>query len=186
MIEAGDLQQGNIIKMDDTYYRVESADHIKKSRGQAFIQTELKNLDEGGTVENRFRSDEKVNRVHTQETPMQFTYEDRGRYHFMDIETAEEVVFDESEIESKVDYLQPNTEVRVLEFEGNAVDVKLPRTVEMKVVDTPPQLQGATATDEYKPATLESGLETKVPSFVEEGETVSIDTSDGSYVERVE
>jgi len=185
-IEAGDLNEGNIIEMEDTYYRVASADHIKKSRGQAYIQTELKDLDQGGTVHNRFRSDEKVYRIHTQETPMQFTYEDRGKYYFMDMETAEEVVFDESEIEAKVDYLLPNTEVRIVQFEGKAVDVKLPRTVDLEVVDTPPQMQGATVTDEYKPATLETGLETKVPSFIEEGERVSIDTSDASYVERAE
>lgn len=184
MIEAGDLSEGNVIKMDDTYYRVEDVQHVKKSRGQAYIQTELKNLDAGGTVNNRFRSDEKVERIHTNEKPMQYTYESNGRYHFMDLESADEIVFDESDIKDEIEFLLPNQEVRVVMFEGKPVDLKLPKTVDLEVVDTPPQIKGATATDKYKPATLETGLETRVPPFIEEGETISVDTEDGSYVER--
>lgn len=184
MIEAGDLNSGDVIDIEDTYYQVKKTQHVKKSRGQAYIQTELKNLDQGGVINRRFRSDEKVDRIHTEEKPMQFTYESNGRYHFMDLESAEEVVFNEEEIKGIQEYLLPNTEVRVVMFEGNPVEVKLPRTVELEVVETPPQMQGATATDKYKPATLETGLETRVPPFIEEGEVIAVDTDDASYVER--
>lgn len=184
MIDANDLNSGDVIKYEGNYHKVLDVQHVKKSRGQAFIQTKLRNLDTGSKTNNRFRSSEKVDRIHTSRTPMQFLYKTGNKYHFMDLETAEEEVISENKIEEAVPYLVPNVEVRIVRFEGETMGIELPQTVDLEVTDTPPHLEGASATDVYKPATLETGLETKVPPFVEEGETISIDTEDGSYVEK--
>lgn len=184
MIEANDLNEGDVIKYEEDYQKVLEAQHVKKSRGQAYVQTKLRNLDSGAKTNNRFRSTEKVEKIHTSQVPMQFLYKNGNKYHFMDLETAEEEMIPESTIEESIPYLVPNVEVRVVRFEGKTMGIELPKTVDLEVTDTPPHVEGATATDVYKPATLETGLETKVPPFVEEGEKVSIDTEDGSYVEK--
>lgn len=183
-LKAIQLRKGMIIIFNDDRYVLTNVMHITPGKGQAAVQTKMKNIRTGANAEKRFRSDENVEKADLQTRNMEFLYQDGSDYIFMDKETFDQFPLNADLIGDNALYMLPNTSVDVSFHENEAIGIELPLTVELKVVDTDPNLKTATVTSSYKPATLETGLKVQVPQFIKEGETLRIDTRDGKYLER--
>jgi elongation factor P len=179
------IRKGNILRINGVLYRVLAMDHVTPGKGRAHIQTKLRNLTEGTQTEMRFRSDEDVERVSLETKEMQFLYSDGEGFHFMDTTSYDQIALAEDVLADSKAYLVADAMVQMQWFEGKALSVELPPTVELKVVETPPSVKDATASAQRKPAKMETGLVVQVPAFIEEGEMLRISTIDGSYSERV-
>lgn len=184
-ISATQIRKGMIIKIDGELYKVHDFQHVTPGKGQAVMQTRLRNLRTGTLVEQRFRSAASVERVHLNPREVEYLYEDGNHWVFMDTETYEQIRLGRGALEDALPFLLPNTQLRVEFFEGEPITVELPGQVELEVTDTEPALKGATASASTKPATLETGLVVQVPPFIEIGDKVRVDTDSGEYVERV-
>ena len=148
------------------------------------MQTKLRNLRQGTQTEVRFRSEDDVERVTVEQHPMEYLYEADGLYHFMNTETYDQTSFSRDDLEDAVNYLIPNTRLSVDVYDGTPLGVSLPKTVDLTVTETQPGLKGATATNQLKPATLETGLVVQVPPFIDVGEVIRVSTDTGEYVSR--
>ncbi len=184
-MKANNLRRGNIIKFEGDLWRVFETEHQTPGNLRARVQTKLKNLRSGSMKDHRFRSEDEVEKAHLDEKQMQYLYKDGTGYCFMDTETYEQVQMPEETLGDAINYLVPETTIAVDFHEGNPVGIELPPTVELKIVETTPEVKGGTAGAQRKPAKLETGLVVQVPAFVGEGETIRISTEDGSYLERV-
>jgi len=183
-INAPSIRQGMILEVDGVLWRVIKAQHVTPGKGVACMQVEMRNIETGNKSNKRFNSTERVERVTLSQRPMQFLYEDSGNYYFMDMETFDQVPLDEELIEHAKPYLLPETEV-VIEFhEERPLNVQLPQTVVLEVVECDAAIKGQTATGSYKPAKLETGASVMVPPYLESGTKIKVNTEDGSYVER--
>lgn len=165
-------------------HRVLSASHHTPGNKRGIIQTKLRSLKTGLSTDNRFRTDEKVERAVLEQHEMQFLYESDGEYHFMNTVNYEQTHLTGDAIGEGVSYLVADVKFMVEYFDGNPVGVMPPKVVDMKIAETPPHIKGATASSSYKPATTETGLVVNVPPFIEEGETIRVDTDSGEYLER--
>lgn len=183
-VSTAEFRKGLKIEVDGIPYTIVDFQHVKPGKGGAFVRTRLKHLRLGTVVDRTFRSGEKVELVDFEAKPMQFLYRD-DRFHFMSLETYEQVSLAPEEVGEAVSYLKENLEVEVLYLNGAPFAVQLPTFVELRVVRTEPGVRGDTASGGSKPATLETGAVVQVPLFIEEGDVVRIDTRDGSYIERV-
>jgi elongation factor P len=184
-IAATQLRVGMIIEHRDAPHRIMDLTHVTPGNWRGFVRTKLRNLRTGLQTEYRFRSEDQVERIILDQQEMEYLYEAGGEYHFMNVETYEQVVLSRETLGETVGYLTPNLRLRVDFYEGQAVALTLPKTVDLQVTDTPPGMKTASATTEMKPATLETGLEVRVPSFVEVGNSVRVDTETGEYLSRV-
>jgi len=184
MIQATQLRVGMAILHEGNLCRVMSVQHITPGNWRGMVQTKLRNLKTGNSMEHRFRSEDRVERAELEEHEMEFLYSAGDEFHFMNTESFEQVAISRDDLGYAVNYLIPNIKVMVEIYEQRPVGVELPGTVDLKVVETPPGMKGATATNSPKPATLETGLQVLVPQFIEVGEVVRIDTADGKYLER--
>ncbi|MCX7840219.1 MAG: elongation factor P [Anaerolineae bacterium] len=186
MIGVQDLRKGTTFIDDDgNLYRVLEFQHVKLGRGNAVIKTKLRNLKTGATIERTFQSGGRVQDVRLDHHQVQYLYNDGENYHFMDLETYEQPVLSKEMLGDAAKYLKENVTVDLLTYDGKPIEIELPTTVDLKVVETAPGFKGDTATGGGKPATLETGLVITVPFFVNVGDTVRVDTRDGSYVTRV-
>lgn len=185
-MQAVQLRKGMIIRLDGELYRVRDFQHVTPGKGQAVMQTRLRNLRSGAIADRRFRSQEDVERVQLEEREVEYLYPEGEIYVFMDAQTYEQVRLRQEAIEEALPYLVPNLPLRVDFFENEPIGVELPGNVDLEVTDTEPALKGATATASYKPATLETGLVVQVPSFITVGDKVRVDTASGEYLTRVE
>lgn len=158
---------------------------VKPGKGGTYIRTKMKNLITGRTLEETFRSAEKLEEADLEYFQMQFLYAD-DLYHFMDQASYEQIDFNLNQIEMVKDYLKEGIIYNVIKFQGRPISVEAPIFMELKVVDTPPGVRGDTAQGGNKPAKLETGLVVSVPLFVNEGEILKIDTRENKYIERVE
>jgi elongation factor P len=183
-MKATKLRKGNVLKINNVLYRVMSMDHVTPGKGRAHVQTKLRALLDGTQTEIRFRSTDDVEKAYLETKQMQFLYSDQDGYHFMDSETFDQVQLGTDMLGDNVLYLLPETNVMVQSHEGTPIGVELPPVVELKVVETQPGVKDATASAQRKPAKLETGLVVQVPSFINEGEVLRINTLDGSYSER--
>ncbi len=183
-IKAIQIRKGNVIEFKGELYRVTESVHVTPGKGQALMQVKMKRLSDGVNAENRFRPDESVEKATLTTHEYQFLYADGDLYHFMDMETYEQIHLSKEMLGDDVYYLLPETIVQILFHEGKPVGVELPGVVELKVVETQPNIKGATVSSSYKPAKLETGLVTQIPPFVEEGEVIRVDTATGKYIER--
>ena len=186
MINSQDIKNGTCIRMDGRLYFVIEFLHVKPGKGNTFMRTKLKDVVDGRVLERRFNIGEKLEDVRVERRPYQFSYNEGNQYHFLNQETWDDVIIDKNMI-TGVDFL---TEGLVVEVVSDAstdtvLYAELPVKVTMKVTYTEPGIKGDTATNTLKPATVESGAEVRVPLFIGEGETIEIDTRDGSYVGRV-
>jgi len=179
------IRKGNILRVNNGLYRVLNMDHVTPGKGRAHIQTKLRNIIDGNQTEQRFRSDEDVERVIIEAKEMQFLYKDQAGFHFMDTESYEQVALTEQNLGDAVQYLVADTVIQVQWFEEKPIGVELPAVVELEVIETVPGVKDATASDQRKPATLNTGLVVQVPAFIEQGEMIRVSTVDGSYAERV-
>lgn len=183
-IKAIQIRKGNILNFKNDLYRVTDATHVTPGKGPAMMQIKMKRLSDGTKAEHRFRPDEAVEKVSLIVREYQYLYQDGDHFYFMDLETYEQIHLHRDMLDEGVYYLLPETIVQIQFNEGDPVGVELPASVELRVVATEPALKGATVTSSYKPATMETGLVTQVPPFIEEGELLRIDTRDGRYLDR--
>ncbi|HHL40272.1 MAG TPA: elongation factor P [Deltaproteobacteria bacterium] len=184
MLSGTQLRVGMNIIFKGEPHKVWAVQHLTPGNKRGLVQTKLRNLHTGVSFDHRFRSDDKVERAVLEQHEMEYLYADEGGYHFMNTETYEQTVLTGEDLGDAASYLVPNVKFMVEFFEGRPVGVAPPKVVELKVVETPPNLKGATAASSQKPATLETGLVLNVPSFIEPGDLVRIDTVEGKYLER--
>jgi len=185
MYDTSDIRKGVKITMDGNPYVVVDFQFVKPGKGQAFTRTKLRNMITGNVVDRTFKTGEKLEKADLEERQMQYLYLEGEHYVFMDTSTYEQVRLNHAQMADNKHYLQDGMLVDVLLFEGNPIGVTPPIFVELKVTSTEPGFKGDTSGGTTKPATLETGLLVQVPLFVNEGETLRIDTRTASYVERV-
>lgn len=183
-LKAIQLRKGNVIFYNGELYTLTDVTHITPGKGQAVIQTKMKNVKTGVNAENRFRPDENVEKADLRNRQMEYLYEDGSFYYFMDTETFEQYPLNIEFLGDAPQYLLPNTKVDVSFHETEPITVELPNIVELKIIETEPALKTATVTSSYKPAVLETGLKIQVPPFIGEGEVIRVDTREGKYIER--
>jgi elongation factor P len=185
MIQATQLRRGNTILHNGELFQVVDYMHITPGNWRGMVQTKLKNLKTGSIIDHRFRSEDRLERAILDVREMEYLYADGGSYHFMDTENYEQTHFSEEVLGDSVKYLVANSKIKVEFYEERAVGIELPATVDLRVVQTDPGMPSATATNVLKPAKLETGLVVGVPHFIQEGERIRVDTTEGKYVERV-
>ena len=181
---ATQLRVGMIVKHQNDLFRVMNVVHITPGNWRGMVQTKLRNLRSGTQLENRFRSEDKVERVSFEQHDMEFLYSSDDEYHFMNSASFEQIVLNSEALGDAVKYLKPNLHVMVEFYEGNPMGVSLPKTVDLEVMQTDPALKSATVTNVLKPATVETGAIVGVPGFVAIGDVIRVDTESGEYLSR--
>ncbi len=184
-VDTSQFRNGLKIVLDGNPFVMTYFQHVKPGKGGAFVRTKVKNLLNGKVLEKTFRSGEKVDEADVEERTMQYLYLDGENLIFMDQETFDQLPFGAAVVGDSRSFLKENTEVDVLFWNGNPINIELPAFVELAVSQTDPGMKGDTASGATKPATLETGAVVNVPLFIKEGETLRIDTRSGEYVERV-
>jgi len=174
-----------IIIYEGDLYRVTSVKHLTPGNKRGFMQTKLKNLRTGLGTENKFRSEDRVERATLETRSMQYLYEDGDLHTFMDTESYEQISLPAEDVGDILSFLLPNHIVQIEFFDGKPVGISPPPSVDLEVVETEPNMKGATASASYKPAKLETGITIHVPPFVQVGDRVRVDPSEGKYLERV-
>jgi len=183
-IPATQMRPGMIIKHNDQLHLVFKVEHRTPGNLRAFIQAKLRNLRSGAMFEHRFRSGDAIEKVVVDEILMEYLYNDGEDYYFMNPQDYEQTVLKSSTLGDAVEYLTPNLQIKVSYFDGQAVGIDLPSFVELTVVETEPGLKSATASSVTKPAKTETVLVVQVPPFINEGEKIRVDTSEGAYLSR--
>jgi elongation factor P len=184
-MRASEMRKGQTVKIDDKLFAIVDYQHVKLGKGGAVYQTKLKSLIDG-TIQNiRLRAEETVEEAFLDKRTYEYLYSSGSEHVLMDTTTYDQITLDDDAFGDGPKYLKPNTQLQVSMYEGKPVIVTLPNTVDLKVTDTPPEIKGATATNQNKPATLETGLIVQVPPFIKLGELLRVDTRTGEYVTRV-
>jgi elongation factor P len=186
LISTGDVRKGIIIELDGQLMKVLDWTHIKMARGSAQVRMKLQNVRKGDIVERTFQAGTRWPRARVEQRKVMYLYTDGDAYHFMDNETYDQFTVSATMLGDDTRYLKENTEVFVSMHEGEVLGVDLPVTVDLTVTQTDPGFAGDTATGARKAATLETGLVVQVPLFVNEGDTLRIDTRTGDYVTRIQ
>lgn len=184
MISVNEFKNGLTIEVDGELWRVVEFQHVKPGKGSAFVRSKLKNLRTGAVQEKTFRAGEKVNQAQIDRKKMQYLYADGDNYVFMDTNTYEQLELPGSQIEEELKYMKENMVVSIIMFGTETLGVELPNTVDLEVKETEPGIKGDTSSGGLKPATMETGLVVQVPFFVSEGDVLTINTSDGTYISR--
>jgi len=184
MISSNDFRPGVTIVLDGAVWRVVEFLHVKPGKGSAFVRTKLKNVQTGSVVERTFRAGETVPQANLEKSTMQHTYKEVDEFVFMDMETYEESRLNASQIGDRVKYLKDGMEVNVVRWGDQVLEVELPNSVVLEVVQTDPGVRGDTATGGTKPAVLETGATVMVPLFISTGERLRIDTRNDTYLGR--
>ncbi len=185
MISAGEFKKGITFEMDGNVFVVVDFQHVKPGKGAAFVRTKIKNVITGAVVERTFSPTEKFPRAQIDTKEMQYLYADGDLYYFMDMESYEQIPLEYEKVEDALKYLKENDMATIRFFKGEAFEVNAPNFVTLKITKTEPGFKGDTATGANKPATVETGAMITVPLFVEEGDTIRVDTRTGDYMERV-
>ncbi len=186
MVKATQLRPGMIIQHQGDLYAVFSVEHRTPGNKRGAMQTKMRNLRTGGIIDYRFRAEDFVERAILDEVEFEYLYNEGDTYHFMNTETFEQIHLGRDILGDAVHYLIGNVHVKVEFFEGRPIGVVLPDTVDLTVVETEPTVQKATASAVMKPAKLETGLMIQVPPFINTGNKVRVDTSEGRYVQRAQ
>jgi elongation factor P len=184
-MRASEMQKGLTINIDGKLYAIVDYQHVKLGKGGAVYQTKLKSLADGSIQNARLRSEETIEEVELDKRTYEYLYSSGNQHILMDTTTYDQITLDDDAFGNGVKYLKPNSQLQVSMYEGKPVIVTLPITVDLRVTDTPPEIKGATATNQNKPATLETGLVVQVPAFIRTGEMIRVDTRTGEYVTRV-
>jgi elongation factor P len=185
MIDTGGLRKGLTLDMNGELVKVIDYQHVKQGRGSAFVRLTLRNIRTGSTTQQTFQAGSKFQTARLERQRMQYLYNDDGQYHFMDVDTFDQVTLNKDTLGDTVNYLVENEMIDLLTYQGQPVDVEPPITVQLEVTDTEPGFRGDTATGGNKPATLQTGLTVNVPLFINVGDRVKVDTRTGEYLERV-
>ncbi len=185
-VVATQIRSGQVIVLKGELYRIMDTTHVTPGKGNALVQTRLRNLRTGLQTEHRFRPSDKVEIAHISTKEMQYLYSDGSNHYFMDLETYEQLPLPEEQIGDGMQYLLPEAVVQVDFYDGQPVGVELPNTVVLEVVETEPAMKGATAAGGNKPAKLETGITVTVPMYIEPGTKIVVDTRTGAYVSRAD
>jgi elongation factor P len=185
MISTSDLRKGVAIELDGELWQILDYHHIKMGRGSAQVKIKLRNIRRGQTVERSFQAGDKWPRVQMEHRQVQFMYRDGDDFHFMETESYEQFSIRREQIDDAVNYLKDGMLLDRTSYEGETIGIELPVTVDLKVVGSEPGFAGDTQSGARKPATLETGLVIQVPIFVEEGDTIRVDTRTGDYQTRL-
>jgi elongation factor P len=185
MIDVHQLRKGTTFTLDGEIFKVIEFQHHKPGRGKAVIRTKIRNLRTGSTIDKNFISGDRVEDIRIDRIAAQYLYNDGSFYYFMNEETFEQIPLSGAALGDTVQYLVDNMSLSISAYEGEPIDIELPITVDLKVVEAPMALAGDSATGATKQVTLESGLKVTVPLFVAEGDTIRVDTRSGEYLTRV-
>lgn len=184
MIDTSDFKTGLTIEIDGDPCKIVDFQHVKPGKGAAFVRTKIKNLKTGASIERTFRPGEKLQDAIMERSQMQYLYFDGEGYVFMDNTTFEQATLTETQLGGSEKFLKENMDCLITSYKGEVMEVELPNTVELKVVDTEPGIKGSTASGGTKPATLETGAIVNVPFFVNVDDVLRVDTRTGQYIER--
>ncbi len=184
MISATQMRPGMVIKYNNELYSIFSVSHRTPGNLRGFVQAKMRSLKSGTMTENRFSSEDKVEKAMLEEQKMEYLYDDGEYYYFMNSETFEQMHLMKDLLGDATQYLIPQLKVTVEFYEGKPLGVELPATVDLTVVETEPGLKGATVSNVTKPAKLETGLVVQVPPFITQGEKIRVNTAEGTYQER--
>ena len=184
MVTAGDFKNGVTFEMEGKVYSIIEFQHVKPGKGAAFVRTKIRDVINGSVVEKTFSPTDKFPTAFIERKEMEYSYEDGGLYYFMDQETYDMVSVDASNLDDNFKFVKENMVCKILSYKGNVFGVEPPTFVTLQVTQTDPGFKGDTATNATKPATLETGAEIKVPLFIDEGESINIDTRTGEYLSR--
>jgi elongation factor P len=184
-ISTNQFKNGAHIEIDGKIWKILEFQHVKPGKGGAFVRTKLRRIEDGSVIDKTFRAGEKFRPVRTESKKMQYLYDSGDAAVFMDSQDYDQIEIAKDRLGDSMKWVLPNAEVDVLFVDEQPSDVQVPSAIEMKVVQTDPGVKGDTASGGgNKPATLESGVVVQVPLFIEEGESVRVDTRSGEYVSR--
>ncbi|MEA4831448.1 Elongation factor P [bioreactor metagenome] len=184
MVVAGDFRNGVTFEMDGNVMQVIEFQHVKPGKGAAFVRTKLRNVISGTVLEKTFNPSDKYPPAYIDRKEMQYLYNDGDLYYFMDTESFEQIPINKNVLGEGFKFIKEEMVVKVLSYNGNVYGIEPPMFVTLKISETEPGIRGDTATGGSKPATLETGAQIRVPFFINEGDTVKIDTRTGEYLER--
>ena len=185
MASTSDFRNGYTFSFNNDIYKIVEFMHVKPGKGNAFVRTKLKSITSGKVIDKTWRAGERIEEVRLDAKKMQYLYSDDSAFHFMDMDSFEQIPIPANLMEDVKKFLKESMEIKIL-FHGNEpIDIEIPPFVVAEIVQTDPGLKGDTATGGSKPATLETGYVLNVPLFVQQGEKVKVDTRSGEYVERV-
>jgi elongation factor P len=179
------MKKGMTVTIDGVLYIIMDYQHVKLGKGGAVYQTKFKNLVDGGIRDIRLRSEETIDEAFLDKRNFEYLYSAPNEHVFMDLENYDQITLDDDAFGEGPKFLKENEKIQISMYEEKPVVVTLPNTVDLAVKDTAPEIKGATATNQYKPATLETGFEVQVPPFIKIGEKIRVDTRTGEYVTRV-
>ena len=173
-----------LIKIDSDLFRALEVQHVTPGNLRGFVRVKMRNIRTGVLADNRFRSEDQVERAVLDEREMQYLYQDGDDYHFMDTSSYEQVHITSEALGDSVHYLKPEMTIQVEFYGSEPVGIELPQTVDLKVTSTVPGIKGATASNQVKPATLETGVVVNVPPLISEGDVIRVNTETGEYLSR--
>ena len=185
MVVAGDFKNGITIEYENNIWQVIEFQHVKPGKGSPFVRTKLKNIKSGGVIEKSFRPTEKFPQAHIERKDYQYLYADGDLYNFMDVETYDQIALSKDNVGDSLKFVKENEMVKLCSHNGNVFSIEPPITVELQITESEPGVKGDTATGATKPAILETGAKILVPLFVNQGDTIKIDTRTGEYISRV-
>ena len=183
-MNANDLRPGMVINHNGELFSIHKAEHRTPGNLRAFVQARMRNLRTGAMIDHRFRSEDNVERAVIDEVDMQYLYADGDSLYFMNTSTYEQFHLPKEVVGDRAQYMMPDVILKIDFYEGRPIDISLPATVDLTVAETEPGIKGASATNVTKAAKMETGLVVQVPPFINEGEILRIDTSNGSYLAR--
>jgi elongation factor P len=184
-MRASEMKKGQTITIDGRLFVIVDYQHVKLGKGGAVYQTKLKNIIDGSIQNVRLRSEENIEQAFLDKRMYEYLYSSGSEHVLMDMENYEQISLDDETFGDGTKYLKPNTKLQISMYQGKPVIVDLPNSVDLEVTETAPEIKGATATNQYKPATLETGLVIQVPPFIKVGDVINVDTRSGEYVTRV-
>jgi elongation factor P len=183
-LQATRMKKGMLIKIGEDLFRVLELQHVTPGNLRGFVRVRFRNIRTGALADQKLRSEDTVERAVLDERQMQYLYKDGDAYHFMDTETYEQMHMSAEALGESVNFIMPEATIAVEFYGSEPVGIELPVTVDLKVVDTVPGIKGATASNQIKPATLETGLVVNVPPFINPGDVVRVSTETGEYLSR--
>jgi len=183
-IQATRLKKGMLVKMDQDLFRVLELQHVTPGNLRGFVRVKLRNIRNGSLSDQKLRSEDTIERATLDEREMQYLYQDGDDYYFMDTSSYEQIHISNEALGDSVNYLKPEMTIQVEFYGSEPVGIELPQTVDLKVLETVPGIKGATASNQVKPATLETGLVVSVPPFINTGDMIRVSTETGEYLAR--
>lgn len=184
MVSVNDFKTGLTVEVEGDIFTVIDFQHVKPGKGAAFVRSKLKNLRNGNTVERTFRAGETIGRAIIENRAVQYLYSSAQEYTFMDNETYDQFELNADQLEWELNFLKENMNVNIISYKGEILGINLPTSVELKVIETEPGIKGNTATGATKNAKVETGLNVQVPLFINEEDSLLIDTREGKYISR--